>query len=128
MNTQKAAKWFGIIFVLIGVLGFIPGITSDGYLLGIFEVDTVHNVIHLLSGIIALFCANNMGAAKGYFKIFGVVYALVTIMGFLDGTSILGIFSVNGADNILHLLIAAVALYIGFSGPKTMSGAQPMQQ
>jgi hypothetical protein len=125
MNTQKAAQWLGIILIVIGILGFIPGATTDGRLLGILEVDTVHNGIHLLSGIIALICARSASAAKGYLKAFGVVYALVTLVGFLDGSSIFDIFSVNGAGNILHLLIAAVALYIGFSGPKTMS-AQPM--
>jgi hypothetical protein len=120
MNIQKAAKWFGIIFILLGVLGFVPGVTTDGYLLGIFHVDTVHNVIHLLSGIVALCCAGSASAAKSYFKIFGVIYGLVTIIGFTNGESILGIFSINAADNVLHLLISVVALYLGFSGPKPM--------
>lgn len=118
MNIQKAAKWFGIIFVLIGVLGFVPGLTTDGLLLGIFEVNIVHNVIHLLTGIVALFCAGTASAAKSYFKIFGVIYGLVTIIGFTNDASILGFFSVNTADNVLHLLITVVALYLGFSGPK----------
>ena len=119
MNIQKAAKLFGIGFILIGVLGFVPGVTTDdGLLLGIFQVDAIHNVIHLLSGIVALICAGSFGASKSYFKIFGVVYALVTIIGFANGESILGIFSINGADNLLHLVIAVVALYYGFSGPK----------
>jgi hypothetical protein len=127
MNTQKAAKWFGIVFIAIGVLGFIPGVTNaEGNLLGLFRVDAIHNVIHLLSGIVALLCAGSVRAAKGYFKIFGVVYGLVTVLGFLNGTSILDIFAINGADNILHLLITAVALYFGFSGPKQVV-AQPMQ-
>jgi hypothetical protein len=125
MNIQKAAKWFGIIFVLLGILGFVPGLTADGHLLGIFDVDTVHNVIHLLSGIVALFCAGSASAAKSYFKIFGVIYGLVTIIGFTNGASIFGIFSTNAADNVLHLLITVVALYLGFSGPKPM-GAQSM--
>jgi hypothetical protein len=113
---RKIAKWFGIIFVLIGILGFVPGITSDGYLLGIFEVDTLHNVIHLLSGIIAFMCAGSDMGAKSFFKIFGVIYGLVTILGFLQGGSVLGLFGVNMADNLLHLLISVVALYLGFSG------------
>jgi hypothetical protein len=120
MNIQKATKWFGIIFVLLGILGFVPGITTDGHLLGIFDVDTVHNVIFLLSGVIALFCAGSASTAKSYFKIFGVIYGLVTIIGFVNGASILGIFSVNAADNVLHLIITVVALYLGFSGPKPM--------
>lgn len=130
MNTQKAAKWFGIIFILLGVLGFIPGVTSaDGMLLGTFQVDTLHNVIHLLSGIIALLCAGSMKGAKAYFKIFGVVYALVTVLGFMGGTSILGLIAVNGASNVLHLIIAVIALALGFGGPKkSMSQSAPMMQ
>lgn len=129
MNTQKAAKWFGIVFILVGVLGFIPGITSNGMLLGIFEVDALHNVIHLLSGIIALLCAGSMKGAKTYFKIFGVVYALVTVLGFLGSGSVLGLIMVNGADNVLHLLIAIIALALGFGGPKkSMPQAAPMMQ
>ncbi len=126
MNAHKLAKVFGWIFILIGVLGFIPGITSDGYLLGIFEVDTMHNIIHLVSGIAALWIGKNDAGAKMYFKIFGVVYALVTVLGFLSGT-VLGLTSVNLADNVLHLIIAAVALWVGFSGSKP-SMQMPLSQ
>ncbi len=119
MKTQKAATWFGVIFIVIGILGFIPGVTPNGHILGIFHVDAVHNVVHLLSGIIALLCAGSFGAAKTYFKIFGVVYAIVTIIGLVNGVSVLGIFPVNMADNILHLVIAVLALALGFGGSKT---------
>jgi len=128
MNTRKAAKWFGSIFILIGILGFIPGITNGKMLLGIFEVDMLHNVIHLLTGIIALLCSGSLDSAKTYFKIFGVVYALVTILGFVGGGDVLGLIMVNGADNVLHLIIAVVALALGFGGPKaTVSQPAPMQ-
>jgi hypothetical protein len=112
--VQTLAWVFGAVFVLVGVLGFVPGITSDGHLLGIFEVDTLHNVIHLLSGVAALAAAWGMYSARVYFKVFGVVYALVTVLGFIMGGSILGLIMVNMADNILHLAIAIVALYAGF--------------
>lgn len=119
---QKAATWFGIVFIAIGVLGFVPGITtSSGFLLGIFQVDALHNIIHLLSGIVALLSAGSMGGAKTYFKVFGVVYALVTILGFIQGQTVLGLISVNIADNILHLLIAIVALSLGFGGKSKMA-------
>jgi hypothetical protein len=118
MTTQKAATWFGIVFIVIGVLGFIPALTPGGNLLGIFMVGGIHNVIHLLSGIVALLCAGSFGAAKTYFKIFGLVYALVTLIGFISGSSVLGIFPVNVADNVLHLVIAVLALSLGFGGSK----------
>jgi hypothetical protein len=112
---RKIAKWFGIIFVLVGILGFIPGVTSNGHLLGIFEVNTLHNIIHLLSGIIAFMCAGSVSGAKSFFKIFGVIYGIVTIVGFLQGNSVLGLFGVNAADNVLHLLISVIALVLGFT-------------
>jgi len=120
---QKAATWFGIIFIAVGVLGFVPGITQNGMLLGIFQVDALHNIIHLLSGIVALLSAGSASGAKTYFKVFGVVYALVTIIGFLQGQTVLGLINVNAADNVLHLLIAIVALVLGFGGK---SAAAPM--
>lgn len=114
MNVQKLAKLFGIVFVLIGVLGFVPGITSDGQLLGIFEVNTLHNIIHLATGLIAFWAMASVANARLFFKIFGLVYALVTILGFTMGGDVLGLIHANMADNLLHLVIAAVALYAGF--------------
>lgn len=115
MSLQKLAKLFGIVFILIGVLGFIPGITSNGHLLGIFEVNTLHNVIHLLSGIVALGASmSSLKASRMYFQVFGAVYALVAIVGFVQGSTVLGLIGVNLADNLLHVVIAAAALYLGF--------------
>lgn len=127
MHIQKAVKYFGIFFVVIGVLGFVPGVTSNGHLLGIFHVDKVHNIVHVLSGIVALLCAGSTGGAKAYFKIFGLVYGLVTILGFINGASVLGIFVINMADNILHLLISVIALVLGFGGSKAPSTAPAPQ-
>lgn len=121
MTTQKAAKWFGIVLLLVGILGFIGPLTPGGNLLDIFAVDTVHNIIHVLTGILGLIMAGSPKGARSFFQIFGIVYALVTIIGFFGGVSVLGIFVVNGADNILHLVIAVLALYFGFrSSSQTM--------
>ena len=115
MNIQKWAWGFGIVFLLIGILGFIPGITTDdGRLLGIFAVDAMHNIIHLLSGIVAVWTASTSAkAAMTYFRVFGVIYAIVTIVGFIQGDTVLGIMVANGADNVLHLIIAIIALWLG---------------
>ena len=114
---KNAAMAFGIVFVLIGILGFVPGITnSDHMLLGFFHVDTLHNIIHLASGIAALALMSSTTNAKLYFQIFGVVYALVTILGFVqyNDTQLLGFLATNPADDYLHLVIAIAALYLGF--------------
>jgi hypothetical protein len=117
---KKLALLFGVVFVLIGLLGFIPALapkdsTGMPELLGLFMVGTIHNIIHLASGVAALY-----GASKGekyallYFKVFGVVYALVTIIGFIQKNTVLGIIHVNLADNLLHLVLALAIGGIGF--------------
>lgn len=127
--TQKLVMWLGVILTLVGILGFIPGITSDsGMLLGIFAVDTLHNVIHLATGILGIIAAR-MGASQAamFAKIFGVVYALVTIVGLVQGDTVVGLFGVNMADNILHLLLAILFLYAGFSKSGAQASSMPMQ-
>lgn len=111
----KAAYTFAVVYIVIGVLGFVPAAAPDGMLLGVFHVDAMHNVVHLASGVVAAITAM-MGArwARVYFQVFGVVYALVAVVGFVQGDSILGVFGVNAADNWLHVLLAAVSLYFGF--------------
>ena len=113
--VKNLAMLFGVVFLAIGVLGFVPGVTKDGHLLGVFDVGTLHNIIHLASGVAALWLAS-MGSkyAKMYFQVFGVVYGLVTIIGFVQKDNVFGLFDVNMADNVLHLVITAVALWAGF--------------
>lgn len=107
--------WFGIITVIAGVLGFIPGITTNGRLLWLFQVDTLHNVIHIVTGLLTIWAANaSITTSRSVWRILGVVYALVTILGFFTGSAY-GLVETNTADNILHLLIAAIGLYLGFA-------------
>lgn len=123
MSVKQWANIFGWVLLVIGVLGFVPGITSGGNLLGIFAVDGLHNIVHIVTGALAIWMARQgEDSAKMYFKIFGVIYAVITILGFISGNYILGYISANMADNILHLVIAALALYLGFGGGKMMSG------
>ena len=115
--VKTMAVLFGIVFLLIGILGFVPGVTKDEMLLGIFHVNAAHNVVHLLSGAVALFCGmTSVGASRNYFRIFGVIYALVAVLGFLNAgdTMLLGLISNNTAVTWLHVAIAAVSLLLGF--------------
>lgn len=123
---QKLAWVFGIVFLVVGLGGFVPSLTQDGMLLGIFEVDPLHNVIHLLSGALAIGAVLAGNYARLYFQVFGVVYAVVAVVGFMQGDTVLGLISTNMADHVLHLAIAAVALYAGF-GMKEGSMAGGMQ-
>lgn len=116
--VKKAAQIIGWVLLIVGVLGFIPGITNaDGLLLGIFHVDALHNIIHLITGGAAVYAYSAGGkTSKMFFQVFGVIYALIAILGFMtpEGESILGLVVTNGADNMLHVVIAVVALYLGF--------------
>lgn len=104
----------GLVLTAVGILGFFV----SGTLL-IFEVDALHNIIHLASGLLGLFAYNSsQSASRTFLIIFGLVYAAVTIIGFTMGGDILGLFHVNDADNYLHLAIAAVCLVVGFGSSK----------
>lgn len=94
----------------------MPALTPDNNLLGIFRVDTLHNLIHLLSGAAALAAAyTSARASRLYFQVFGIVYGLVTLLGLMSGESnILGLVANNMADVVLHAAITAGALYFGF--------------
>lgn len=107
---------FGVVLLAFGILGFMPEYTPNGYLLGIFHVNTVHNLIHITSGIIALLCAwQGFVASRYFFRIFGVIYAIVAVLGFFyKDEHIFGIIANNIADAWLHTAIAVVSLIIGF--------------
>lgn len=112
-----AALIYGIVFILVGILGYVPGVTTpDGMLLGMFHVNSAHNTVHILSGLFALGCYSyGVGASRIYFRVFGIIYALVAIMGFfVPHGLLLGLITNNPADTWLHVVIALVALYFGF--------------
>ena len=116
---RKLAIVFGVVFVVVGLGGFIPGLTTTDnegmkLLLGLFMVGTIHNIIHLASGAAALLASKSGAYSKLYFQVFGAVYALVTLVGFIQGDTVLGLIHVNTADNFLHLALAVVILGIGF--------------
>ena len=114
MSSLRAwALLFGIAFLAGGVLGFVPSVTPNGMLLGIFEVDSMHNYVHILSGVVALLAAASASYSRLFFQVFGVLYGIVTIVGFANDGDLM-IMHVNMADNYLHLGIAAIALYLGF--------------
>ena len=114
---KKIALVFGVVFVAVGLLGFVPAAAPEGHLLGLFHINPLHNVVHIASGAVALWAGlTNERNAKLYFQIFGVVYALVAVLGFVYGDHpILGLVANNAADTWLHVVIAAVALYLGFA-------------
>ena len=112
MNSlAKTVTWIlGVVLLLVGLIGFV-----NNPILGIFQTDTIHNAVHILSGVVGL-AAASAGASKArlFLIVFGVIYALVTVVGFVNAGDILGLFTTNRADDYLHAAIALVSLGVGF--------------
>lgn len=115
MLVRIMAILFGIGFIFAGVAGFLPSFTPDGLLFGIFMVDTMHNVVHLVSGVVAIMAATRFNYSVLFFKVFAILYGIVTVLGFwLQGDLGFIMIHMNTADNFLHLGITLVALYVGY--------------
>jgi hypothetical protein len=113
--AKKLAMILGVVFLLVGVLGFIPN-PIVGSKDAMFLTNGLHNFVHILSGIVLIIAAKSGDAARMALIVVGVVYLLVTILGFVagEGTKILNLIPVNAADNYLHLLLTIVLLGAGF--------------
>jgi hypothetical protein len=117
--AKKLAVIFGIVFALVGILGFFPNsivgyATSTGS--PIFLTDVIHNIVHLLIGIILLIAAGKgMRASSMALKVFGVVYIILFIDGLIETNKLLGFITQNSNDTWLHLVLGVVLLVVGFS-------------
>ena len=123
--VKSAAILFGIVFLAVGILGFVPAAAAPDangmpMLLGIFMVNGTHSIVHIASGVVFLLCGMaGAGASRTFFKIFGLVYALVAVLGFMKGEGmLLGLISNNPADTYLHVVLAAAMLFLGFGPAK----------
>jgi hypothetical protein len=124
--VQKAALAVGAVFLAVGVLGFIPGITtnydqlsfaghhSEAALLGIFNVSILHNLVHLAFGVAGIALARTFSNARSYLIGGGLVYLVLFIYGLvIDHDSSANFVPVNDADNWLHLGLAVGMIALG---------------
>lgn len=102
----------GAGLVAFGVFGFVPSLAPNGHLLGIFAVDTPQNALHLLTGAAALAIARMPKRIHAWYgaATISIFYGLLTILGFAQRGTTLGLMRVNAASSLLHLLIAVTAL------------------
>ena len=147
MNTRNFAMIMGIAFLLIGILGFVPGINqmhSDatlgdeglrvgapghGSLLGLFHVNLLHNLVHILFGIMGLAMARRYDTARLYARIVAISYGLLVVLGLLSHVitgptgaqlgTVFGLVPIHGNDVWLHGIIALAAAYFGYVRPAT---------
>ena len=131
MNIRAAALVFGVVFLLAGVSGLFasppppaaPPLTvghGHGLALGLFPVNTIHNVIHLLFGVLGVLAWRGVGSARGYFRTVCVAYLLLAVLGLIAATkTTFGLVPIWGNDVYLHALLAVGAIYFGFITPAT---------
>ncbi len=124
--VQLAATVVAATFLLVAVLGFVPGITtnyselsfagheSEAKLLGLFQVSVLHNIVHGLFGVIGLTLAKSVAGARGFLIGGGVVYLVLTAYGsVIDLDSAVNFVPVNVADNFLHLGLGVAMIGLG---------------
>lgn len=127
--AKMLAILFGVIFVVVGVLGFVPNpLVGAGAL---FDANTAHNIVHLAVGLVLLAIAFWASAKSAlWLKILGAVYLLVAVLGFVMPSPLLGIIEINSADNWLHVLLGVVLILAGLWSHEesmAMNTAMPMQ-
>jgi hypothetical protein len=133
--VRTAAMAVGATFLLVGILGFIPGITtnydtlsfaghtSDAKLIGLFEVSVLHNIVHVLFGVAGLAMAKNARSATAYLIGGGVIYLVLALYGaVIDKESGANFVPVNGADNLLHLVLGLGMIGLGLVGQRALKG------
>lgn len=108
--AKAYCQWVGIVLIALGILGFlIPG----GFLT--LQFNTIHNLIHLISGAILAYLGFTGTAVRTAAQVFGVVYTLVALLGFVGGGTVLNLFPVNTLYNLIHLVIGVLGIYVGFA-------------
>jgi len=123
--VQRVAQLFGVIFLLVGILGFVTtGMNMDANmdtapkLLGLFPVNALHNIVHLLFGVWGLLAARTAAGAVSFARGAGAIYALLTICGYFLPTTF-GLIPIGGNDIWLHGFIAVVLLVVGMRAGRT---------
>jgi hypothetical protein len=123
---QTAAALVAVVFLVVGAAGFVPGLTmnadelefsgheSGAELLGLFQVSVLHNVVHLLFGVVGLGLARSWSGARAFLIGGGLIYAVLFVYGIaIDHHSDANFVPLNGADNVLHLVLAVAMVSVG---------------
>ena len=124
--AQAYALVIGLSLTAAGILGFFYNASfgaGDGTerdaVLGVLDVNAWHNLVHLFSGLLGLAVAGSYGGARAYAVGLGVVYLVVTLLGFVagDGEEIFNLIPINTEDNILHVLLGVGGVAAGVATP-----------
>ncbi|HEY6416243.1 MAG TPA: DUF4383 domain-containing protein [Acidimicrobiales bacterium] len=124
MSIQRVAQIFGVVFLLVGILGLVttPLTMAGGRLLGLFPVNLLHNVIHLVFGVWGLMAGRSAAGAVGYCKVTGVIYLVLTALAFVAPTTF-GLVPIGGHDIWLHGVIGVLLTFVGFGWTRDVAHA-----
>lgn len=129
MQTRYFALIAGIVYIVVGIVGFIPGLVTApaatapdllvesgyGYLFGLFPINILHNIVHLVVGVLGIAAYRSFSSARLFARGLAIFYGLLAIMGFIPGLhTTFGLIPIFSHDIWLHALTAIVAAYFGF--------------
>lgn len=120
MTVQRVAQIFGWVFVLIAIWGFfVTGGSMEAgpdapAILGLFPVNVLHNLAHLILGLWGIVASRSFGSAKTYAQIAGVLYLLLTVLGLVDPTAF-GMIPLGGGNIALHVVLGLILAGVGFT-------------
>ncbi|NYG57825.1 hypothetical protein BJ980_000748 [Nocardioides daedukensis] len=134
-KVRMAALVVGVVFLAVGVLGFIPGITTDydtmefaghesgAKLIGLFQVSVLHNIVHLLFGVAGLAMARTARGSIAFLIGGGVIYLVLWIYGLVtDKMSEANFVPLNTADDWLHFVLGLGMVGLGVMGQRMLRG------
>ena len=126
-TVQMVALVFGVIYLAAGVLGFLPFLggsytMTNHALLGIFNINLLHNLVHVVIGIAGLAAVTSLPNSRRFCQIVGVFLLLLGVLGVFVANP-LGLLYIGGLDIALHLVTGAILAYFGFAAPVSTRSA-----
>jgi predicted membrane-bound spermidine synthase len=143
MGSRYFSLITGIVFLLVGILGFIPNLVVPveapdlavnagyGYLLGLFPVNILHNIVHLTVGVLGIASYPDFPRARLFARGLAIFYGLLTIMGLIPNVAVnttFGLIPIFSNDVWLHALTAVIGAFVGFYTPPISAEEQARQQ
>jgi Domain of unknown function (DUF4383) len=118
--VQTVALAFGAIYLLVGIIGFLPFVggsytQTDSNLLGLVPINLLHNIVHLVIGIAGLAAAGTIARSRAFCQVFGVVLLGVGVVGIFAANP-LNLIPLGGFDVAIHLVTGGILTYFGFVG------------
>ena len=124
MPKARVVQVLSVVFILVGLLGLVttPPNMAGGMLIGLFPVNILHNLVHLLLGIWGLVAARTAAGAVGYARIVGILYLVLAVLAIISPRTF-GLIPIGGHDIWLHTVLGIVLCFVGFAGSKAEATA-----